>query len=375
MSNPYDPQIPARPEYFGGRKEVLKKLKEKIELSVESKNSGGILIYGHRSVGKTSLIDKMVNEISQSEYFPNNILIVGRRLSKPTTENELYQMLIEEATHEIEKRKNWINKMKDKSQIISGLNIFGVGVNLNDVPKGYTPYYSWKRLVDNLNGVDLILISIDDADFLSKDAIGQLKTIVEDRLQIPVLLIISGFVGFEEKLVDDYSPVARVFSGANYNIGKFSFDEVKEVLLKPLEKRKVTWGEDAIKKVHKLTVGYPFLVQCLAKASYIEEGVITTEIVDSKLDEAINLAESWLNHEIPDASDLDIISFAKLADLNQDIIQSNKITSLGISALYVERLVKLGVLKRQRRGKYSIDKSPMIAIFEMLKRGLSKASQ
>ena len=55
MPNPYDPQTPARPEYFGGRQHVLKKLKDRVQMAKEHKKSGGILICGHRGVGKTSL--------------------------------------------------------------------------------------------------------------------------------------------------------------------------------------------------------------------------------------------------------------------------------------------------------------------------------
>ena len=33
MPNPYDPQGPARPEYFGGRKAVLTKVAERIAIA------------------------------------------------------------------------------------------------------------------------------------------------------------------------------------------------------------------------------------------------------------------------------------------------------------------------------------------------------
>ena len=66
MPNPYDPQTPARPEYFGGREHVLCKLRDRIQMAEKHKKSGGILIYGHRGVGKTSLINKIINEIKHN---------------------------------------------------------------------------------------------------------------------------------------------------------------------------------------------------------------------------------------------------------------------------------------------------------------------
>ncbi len=88
--------------------------------------------------------------------------------------------------------------------------------------------------------------------------------------------------------------------------------------------------------------------------------------------QAVNIGKSWLDHEIPEASDQDVISFARIAKLDKDAVQSTEISRVGVSPPYVGRLVKLKILKQIRRGRYSIEKSPMIATFELLKRGLSE---
>ncbi|MBI2661449.1 type IV toxin-antitoxin system AbiEi family antitoxin domain-containing protein, partial [Candidatus Woesearchaeota archaeon] len=187
-----------------------------------------------------------------------------------------------------------------------------------------------------------------------------------------ILLTISGFIDFEEKLVDKYSPVARIFSGTNFNIGKFTLEETKEVLNKPLINEKTTWEQHAIEVVQKVTSGYPFLVQCIASASYRENDIITVDIVNSSIKDAVNMGKSWLDHEIPEASDQDVISFARIARLDRDIVQSTEISKIGVSPPYIGRLVKLKVLKQISRGRYSVEKSPMISTFELLKRGLSE---
>lgn len=372
MTNPYDPTTPARPEYFGGREHVLQKLKERIIMAKEHQKSGGILIYGHRGVGKTSLINKIISELSGSEDNLSNILIISRRLARTTNDQELYKLLNEELKQQVEKRKSIIDKVKSGAKNVGGIKLFNFAIDRTIKDAEQSLYHQWRNKVESLKNAGLILIAIDDADFLSLEAIGELKTIIEEISKTPLLLIISGFIGFEEKLVDKYSPVARIFSGANFNIGRFSLEETKVVLNKPLVNEKTKWDQKAIIAVQKVTGGYPYLVQCIASASYSENCLINEEKVMKSIEQAVNIGKSWLDHEIPEASDQDVISFARIAKLDKDVVQSTEISKVGVSPPYVGRLVKLKILKQIRRGRYSIEKSPMIATFELLKRGLSE---
>lgn len=371
MPNPYDPQTPARPEYFGGREQVLNAARERIKIAREHGKSGGLLIYGHRGVGKTSLINKIISEMSGSEDNLLDILIINRRLARTTNDQELYKLLNEELNQQVEKRKNLIEKIKTAAKNVEGISAFNFSLDRPKKDAEQSQYHQWRENVENLKNVKLILIALDDADFLSIEAIGELKTIVEEISKTPILLTISGFIDFEEKLVDKYSPVARIFSGANFNIGRFSLEETSEVLCKPLNNDKTRWDRHAINAVQKVTSGYPYLVQCIASASYMEEGLITEQRVKDNIQQAVNIGKSWLDHEIPAASDQDVISFAKISKLDKDMVQSTEIGNVGVSPPYIGRLVKLKILKQIRRGRYSIEKSPMIATFELLKRGLS----
>lgn len=372
MPNPYDPQTPARPEYFGGREHILKTLRERILMARSHKKSGGILIFGHRGVGKTSLINKIINEMSGSEETPSDILIINRRLARTTNDQELYKLLSEELKQQVEKRRTVIERIKSASKYVDSVKTFNFGIDISKKEIEKSSYHQWRELVEVLQNVALVLIAIDDADFLSIEAIGELKTIVEEISNTPILLVISGFIDFEEKLVDKYSPVARIFSGASFNIGRFSLEETREVLNKPLTKERTEWEDSAIIGVQKITGGYPYLVQCIASASYLENERITEERVKENISHAVNIGKSWLDHEIPAASDQDVISFAKITKLDKDIVQSTEISKMGVSPPYVGRLVKLEILKQIRRGRYTIEKSPMIARFELLKRGLSE---
>lgn len=369
MSNPYDPQTPARPEYFGGREPVLKVVRESIESAIIHKKSGGVLIYGHRGVGKTSLLKKIIDIAKSSEELPTNALTFYRRFARTTNDQELYNILNEELIAQIDYRKNLIGKLKSLGEKIEGINLYGIEFNTTN-PSEKSSYQIWKSNLSGLKNVDYVLIAIDDADFLSLEAIGELKSIVEDTDSVPILLVISGGILFEAKLVDDYSPVARIFSGASFNIGTLDIQETKEVLEKPLIHESTKWQPEAIKKLHELTAGYPYLIQCLAKASYTENTTITTDDIKNHIKDAINIGKSWLDHEIPTASDQDVLSFVKIIKLEKNIIQNVEMGNLGVPPVYIGRLVKLGVLRKISRGRYQLLKSPIIATFEELKRGL-----
>lgn len=368
MINPYDPQSPAKPDYFGGRHMMLEKAEERISKACINKQSGGILIYGYRGVGKTSLLTKIISLAKEKENAKNSIFIY-RRLSKTTSDSEFYQMMIETIKDEIEQRQSIISRA---SSNINSAKVFNVEFIFDTDWEKKTPYFKWISFMKNAKNISYILIAIDDADYLSPEALGELKTVVESQTNIPIILCISGAMDFEEKLVDDYSPIARVFSGSSFNIGEFKFDETSEVLIKPVQGSDTAWSQDAIAEVHRLSRGYPYLVQCLASASYIDGGVISASHVRDCLNDALDIGKPWLSHELEQASDNDIKSFLKIIKIGTQVIKTSDMQNSGIAPPYVGRLVKLGVIKKISRGRYVLIKPPIIAYFHEIKRNLHK---
>src|SRR3989344_6675799 len=370
MPNPYDPQTPARPEYFGGREQVLQVVQERIRLARDSRRGGGVLIYGHRGVGKTSLLKKITSIAERKSESPTNALVFYRRLGRTTTDTELYALLNEELREQITQRRSLIETVRAAAKAVESIQAFEIGIDLQKNAAERTPYQLWKQSIRTLRNVDYVLVAIDDADFLSIEAIGELKTIVEDTQDTPVLLVVSGGIKFEEKLVDEYSPIASIFSGASFNVGKFELKETTEVLRKPLADERTTWQDDAITELHKLTMGYPFLVQCLAQATYIEHEALSKDFVRDAVPASLRIGRSWLDHEIPGASDEDVQSFVKISGIGKDVLQSVEMSRAGVQSPYIGRLVRLGGFKKISRGRYQLIKSPMIATYEALKRGL-----
>lgn len=373
MANPYDPQNPVKPNFFGGRKHVLETASARIEKARTQKQSGGVLVYGYRGAGKTSLLTKIISiAVPVTEDKPqSNAISIYRRLSKTTSDEELYQMLIEDLLQEIRQRKSMIDKLRSISEKISSAKIPLADIEFKLEERGGISHYNrWRSLIRSLENVDFVLVAIDDADFLSPEALSDLKSIVEDQNKTPVLLVVSGGIEFEERLVDDYSPIARIFSGASFNIGEFKLEETKEVLQNPLVGQDTNWTEDGLKEAHKLSRGYPYLVQCIASASYVENGAIDASRVKTSLNSALNIGKPWLSHELETASDNDFRSFLKIAGSGKTTFKSSELGDIGVSPPYIGRLVSLGVLKKISRGRYDIVKPPIIAYYHALARGI-----
>ncbi len=368
MPNPYDPQNPVKPTYFGGRRAMINSFKERLNGALTSKQPGGVLIYGHRGVGKTSLLKKFIDITTESNRL--DIIIIYRRLSAPTSSESLYRILLEELNVRIRERQNLVQKMKELGKNIAGLNAFGVGIDIEKEQNSLSHFQVWKMALRSLKEASCIIIAIDEADELELNALGELKTMMEEVADLPILLVISGGVEFEERLVGVYSPIARIFSGASHNISRFDYTETKEVLELGVKNESTQWGDEAIKGLYNFTLGYPYLVQCLAKASYREGEKITAKAVSDSVENAVEMGKAWLSHEIPHASDVDILSFLKIIGLNKEVFQSQEIANQDISPPYVGRLIKLKVIKKVSYGRYKLEKSPIVAIFEKLKRGI-----
>ena len=226
------------------------------------------------------------------------------------------------------------------------LTVLGTGVGVTTTPgaRYSNPLTIWRTCIDELGGVPLVLICIDDAELIEPAGLGTLKTLGESSGDVPVMLAVAGGPDFLARLSQrGSSPVARVFSGATFDMEELRLDETREAVLAPVRasggRATGIWADAAIARIQDLSHGSPYLVQCLAYAAYRDESEITEGGVDASIRAAVTVAEPWLRQEIPHASDEDILSFLKLAETRKPNFRSAEILGLGIQSPYVGRLV------------------------------------
>src|SRR5579863_5643485 len=372
--NPYAPGQPAEPSSFAGRRELLRKVTEAVEVATKLGRSSAILLHGYRGSGKTSTLRKIQDQVKR---LSPGAVAVELPLRSQTAEDRLLASLVVEVTRQLATRKSLAKRVSEFLSRVNGLSIpggFGVNVDPDPTRSIGSALALWRDCIDALEGIPLVVVSIDDAELLDSTGLGALKTIAEAHSKTPVVLIVTGGVEFSDRLsLPDASPIARIFSGARFDVGEFSPAETREALESPLAalKLKGRWTDSGAAAVHRISHGSPYLVQCIASAAYQEAGKMDEAAVTASLERALDVASNWLQRECADASDLDIISFALIAGTGKPTVRSSEILALGVQAPYIGRLAREKILLRVARGNYELRKAPVIAYFHVLRRKLT----
>lgn len=372
---PYDPQRPASPRTFAGRKELIAFVENALQVGAVLQRGSAMLLSGYRGSGKTSGLRKI--QAIVREKAPTAI-VVEVPLRVPSSEAMLVHGIAEMVRRQVASKPRLTIRMKQALESLNSITVLGSGFQ-RTTPRGVTPstlLTVWRDALTVLEDLPILCICIDDAELLKTGEIGILKTMVETEAAVPLLMAVAGGPELMEKLSHrESSPILRAFSGAVFDIGQFTLEETQEALEAPLKSVKGTgrWESSAVRAIYHLTHGYPYLVQCFAAATYREGRRLNENDVQDAVPEALKLASSWLERELPEASDEDIRSFAKLAGLNKGDLRSADVLRLGINHIYLARLTAQGVLRRVARGHYELRKAPAIAYFHALRRGLDLA--
>jgi hypothetical protein len=368
----YDPQTPASPETFAGRKDLQEYVRESLETAKRLGKGSSMLLHGYRGSGKTSALRKIQSIVLSVEP---EAVVVEVPLRVPSSEAMLVQAIAEQVRRSIAGRTGLPGKVRRALESLSAVSVLGTGIERSrpGSPGPAHPLTMWKEALEVAQSAPVLAICIDDAELLSGEEIGILKTMAESDSPVPILLTVAGGPELKEKLSQkDASPILRVFSGAIFDIGQFTEAETRQALEAPLKRAKMSnrWEPSAVTALYHLTHGYPYLVQCFAAAVFDPGHNPTAADVRRETPAALRFAASWLEREIPNASDEDLRAFAAVATLGRSDVDAADIRRLGVQYAYIARLTRAGVLKRVARGHYELRKAPAIAYFHALRRGL-----
>ncbi len=370
--NPYVPGQPATPDTFAGREAVLRRTEEALELARRLRRNSAILLSGYRGSGKTSVLRKI--EAVTLAARPDAI-VVEIPLRIHSSEDRLLASVVQEVARQLEGRAGAGERLRTFLARVHGLSIAGTGITVgaSSAVRPTSGLAVWRECIESLPVGGILLVCVDDAELLDSSGLGALKTVAETHGGVAIVLVVSGGVELADRLAQpDTSPIARVFSAGRFDIGELSPPETAEALNAPIRAATLDggWSTDAIALVHRLSRGYPFLVQCLAHASFVEGATVDAARVQAAIPVALVVGGSWLERECASASDEDIRVFAKIADVGRPRLRSSEILSLGIQSPYIGRLVRQKILKKISRGQYELRKAPVIAYYHALARGL-----
>ncbi len=372
--NPYLPNQPVTPESFAGRRELIAKLQESIEAATSHiHRSTAFLLHGYRGSGKTSAIRKFQSILESN--VPNLVRIEIQLLASSGDE-KLLSLLLDNLRSQPATPLPFWGRVRDLLGRVSSVSTPVGGFQVSPPAMASTPTTSqalWNECMNVFEGAPLLFIAIDDADYLTDAGLGFLKTVAESHPRVPLILVVAGGSQLLDKMaLAHLSPVARVFSGARFDIGELSRDETYAAIDAPprVAGVPIAWTAAGRDRVFEYSHGYPYLIQCMAYAAAARSIAIDAADVDSALPLALRTGSEWMDRAFPNASDEDVRCFYKIVGTGKSMLKSAEMTGMGIQPPYIGRLVKARVLKRLSYGRYEVVMAPVIAYYHALRRGL-----
>ncbi len=263
--NPFRKRTGILPSYFTGRENELNELKE-IYYSTKNGVPGHLILYGPKGIGKTSLLLKFQEEISNL----NNVYSVRIPLMEGNFE-DIYTLIIEKCSDSL-----GINISHFWEKISSlGINIPLIGgISLSrEIPKT-SPAIAFEKILnviyDELDSDNPVLILLfDDLQrIMGNDETMKILSILQNALVElnlkgkNIMFVATGSEDIFYKIQDKLDSAVRIFEP--YLIGPLSYDEVCEAIKIPLESLNVNFDENVLKEIYNLSNGIPYYMQILA---------------------------------------------------------------------------------------------------------------
>ena len=270
-NNPFRKRTGILPSYFTGRENELNELKD-IYNSTKSGVPGHLILYGPKGIGKTSLLLKFQEEISDF----NDVYSVRIPLIEGSFE-DIYSLIIEKCSDTLN-----INIGHFWEKISSlGINIpFIGGVSVSrEIPKTSHAVAFEKILnviydeLDSDNPV-LILLFDDLQRIMNNDETMKILSILQNALielnlkGKNIMFVATGSEDIFNRIQDKLDSEVLIFEP--YLIGPLSYDEVCEAIKIPIKEQNVTFEEDVLKEIYELSNGIPYYMQILSYSCFEE---------------------------------------------------------------------------------------------------------
>ena len=281
FTNPFNTGSPAEPDRFFGREPILKTIFTFLEKD-ETQNT--FLINGQRRIGKTSILKKVKCEILTKGYSPVYFDLQDK------AEKYLYEVLFD-----------LMEKMNLELDIENELTI-------EDFKKDHTIFEKkyLKKLLDSNRKIVLLFDEFDvlgDKKTLAEDEktrqlayvsfVPYLKVLIENKLKIKFIFVIGRSL---DDLAEYYSSITKFTQ--TLILSYFEEDDSRK-LIESLTKNSIEFVPETIKKIHEVTHGYPYFLQCLSSvlfdiANRENRTNVLPEEVERHLPEAMAMYEGGL---------------------------------------------------------------------------------
>ncbi|PSN19507.1 ATPase [filamentous cyanobacterium CCP5] len=240
VRNPYVVGDPVEGSLFVGREDILRQLEE---LWLMGSQMQSVVIYGHRRMGKTSILR------NASKTVGSGLRVIYINMLRSASAESLSDVLIA-ITDEIADTLA-VPAPSDADMMEQPLRTFDRYL---------------KRVIDSLSDSETLIIAIDEfekieelieAGKLSPDFIGHLRGLVQ--LSPKLGFAFAGLHTLEEMTADYFNPF--FVSVIPIRVGFLQPGAVRQLLSNPDLEFPLDYRRDALDRIHQLTAGQPYLVQ------------------------------------------------------------------------------------------------------------------
>lgn len=261
--NPYTPMT----EYLAGRDEVIQEGKDSIYSLMHGYPRQPIIYYGLRGVGKTVLLTALREyaiqegvltfhfEIQEKVSLINDIILsANQTLSKIS---------------KVEKIKNIFEVAKNSLQSFALTYTTGensISVEMNKKLGEMMLQSNLVELLLNLGRLakeskNTIIYFIDEIQYAKQNELEALITaqhrINQERL--PITIIAAGLPKILVNMTESKTYAERMF--AFVEISSLEYKDAKNAIVNPGKPFDITYTEEALKEIYKITEGYPYFIQ------------------------------------------------------------------------------------------------------------------
>ena len=299
--NPYRPGAGLMPTYLAGRDEDIQNVEEMFNALTMNIPTPSVVFSGLRGVGKTVLINKLQNIAEEKEIFCKHIEVEERNDFIPQIAACAQAFLRKVSTKE--KFKNLIQKPLDaiKSLIVSfdpNDNTFSLSVQEKELYKSNSLTQSLTEVFVTIGETAYktetpICFFIDEIQYMKQNELGSLIAALHraNQLGYPVMVIGAGLPKIYKMLSEEKSYSERLFM---YKvIDSLSDEQSRKAIEEPVKKFNVTYTDEAIYEIIKITKGYPFFIQQMCQVVYknTEDKIIKAFHVKDNIDEFFKLLD------------------------------------------------------------------------------------
>ncbi|MBQ9991587.1 MAG: ATP-binding protein [Lachnospiraceae bacterium] len=300
--NPYRPGAGLMPTYIAGRDEDIANVGQMFDALIMNIPTQSIIFSGLRGVGKTVLINKLQNIAEEKEIFCRHIEVEERNdfifqiaacsqafLRKVSTK-EKFKHLIQKPLDAIKSLMVSFNPNENTFSFSLQERELYISINLTQsltevfVTIGETAYKTGTP----------ICFFIDEIQYMKQNELGSLIAALHraNQLGYPVMVVGAGLPKVYKMLSEEKSYSERLF--LYKEIASLTDEQSKTAIEEPVKRLGISYTDEAIREIIKITRGYPFFIQQMCQVVYkrTDEKIIQGIHIKNNINEFFELLDA-----------------------------------------------------------------------------------